>query len=167
MLAFMAYPTPRDRGTSTTTATYSTGNDSVTTASMDERPPHSFLSLSTEGSSAIWEEDSDPLIQRQRQRQRQEELDESDQDLHRRAKNCCAADQDPTTTTHAGKKPTNTTAMYIERIYEHTVHGPCQTVTMCEVEHLDLFMVSSTVVVSWLQLFLASSFTHLFFMFLF
>ena len=144
MLAFMAYPPTRTRGSSASITDSSLAastkeansfherrcHDSVTTASLDERPPQSFLSLSTEASSAIWDDDNEHLVRR-----RLHQSEESDQDLHRKAKACCA-DHDAT------PQRTNTTAMYIERIYENTVHGPCQSVTTCEVEHLDLFMVS-------------------------
>ena len=121
-------------------------NDSVTTASvrMDEAPPQSMLSLSTHASSVS-------IVEKTSSRRRlvKENLEEKDDDeeIQRRATStCCGSDPKGSIPfpqqqqQQQQQQHPNGAAMYIEKLYENTVHGPCH-VTMCEVEHMDLFMV--------------------------
>ena len=156
----------------TTTTTSSTpelrlcdSKTSATTASMDEAPPQSMLSLSTEASSQINRNNhvnvnmnfndesttSDHVVdspQRSRPVRRNSNgknnnnhcdlVDDDDQFQGGASSNCCgSAEVRPSLFQQMEDVP----RVYMEKLYENTVDGPCQGITMCEVDHLDFFTV--------------------------
>lgn len=130
----------------TTLGLCDTSRTSATTASMDEAPPQSVLSLSTEASSDILLEDHDDhVINQPDTAQSAEEEEAEEEKIQRRAQQCCTDNDNSENDNEADhpQRPTTTFGVprvYIEKLYENTVDGPCQTVTMCEIEHMDLFM---------------------------
>lgn len=149
MLAFMAYPPPRERATSakqsltansenTSSNSFSqpcsNNNDSVTTASlMDEAPPQSMLSVSTHASSVSILEKDPATKSRRNVIQEALEEEEDEAEIQRRANTCCVGPELQLQKQHQSQQQP-------QQQPQHQQHLLCH-VAMCEMEHLDLFMV--------------------------
>lgn len=138
MLAFMAYYPPVEPfGTSDDKEPLlsqrnpsSKMTDARNAASDEEVPPQSALSVSTEASS--------------RAGAGADAEEEEDQDDHEEEHHGTAhrVEDDPRPSFgHYLQQMEDVPRIYMEKIYENTVHGPCQTVSLCEVNHMDLFSV--------------------------
>ena len=135
----------------------SCGTRSPIISDMDHHhdPPLSILSISTEGSSS---QPKHVIYQLQLERDghvvhhnynhhhhnnsnnnilNHSVMEDDDDDDHHDADDTAHEQKEHSTTKNRRHTP------FMEQLYENTVDGPCQTVTLCEVQHMDLFLVSS------------------------
>ena len=131
----------------------SCGPNKMTTANVmdDPVPPQSTISLTSEASSQLGDD------QQQRLRQQQEDHNfhmhiAEEEDIHPSG-NCCAGEEErrPPSIGQYFQQMEEVPRIYIERLYENTVDGPCQTVSLCELNHMDLFIVSCSAVAVHLE----------------
>lgn len=105
----------------------------------DEVLPQSQFSSSTAASSYGAEE---PYMSEQQQ-QKQHRFHRVDEEVDTGG-NCCGSEEEQPTFGHYLQQMEDVPRVYMEKLYENTIDGPCQTVSLCEVNQIDLFSVRST-----------------------